>query len=87
LTGKTVQETEPIARDSVSLSLPQRPNGPSITDFLIDSPKRLENAATKTKQTMEAVSNREKNTTPKQADNAATAPPAKPLSWPLGFAD
>jgi hypothetical protein len=62
LTGKTVQEMEPAARDSVSLSLPQRPNGPSITDFLIDSPKRLENAASPTKQTTEVVSNRMKMT-------------------------
>jgi hypothetical protein len=86
LTGKTVQETEPAARDSVSLSLPQRPNGPSITDFLIDPPKRLENAATNTKQMPEVVSNRDRKTTPEIADNAASAPTAK-RGWPLGFAD
>jgi len=86
LTGKTEPETEPIARDSVSLSLPQRPNGPSITDFLIDPPKRLENAATNTKQMPEVVSNRDRKTTPEIADNAASAPTAK-RGWPLGFAD
>jgi hypothetical protein len=68
LTGKTVQETEPVAPDPVSLSLPQRPNGPSITDFLIDSPKRLENAVTQTKQTSEVISNRMKIDTLAEAD-------------------
>jgi hypothetical protein len=87
LTGKTVQEMEPATRDSVSLSLPQRPNGPSITDFLIDSPKRLENAATQTKQTTDAISNRMKIDPFAEADHAASAPSAAPGSWPLGFAD
>jgi hypothetical protein len=86
LTGKTVQETVPVAPDSVSLSLPQRPNGPSITDFLIDSPKRLENAATQTKQTTAVISNRMKNDPLPEAEHAASAPPAK-RGWPLGFAD
>jgi hypothetical protein len=86
LTGKTVQETEPAARDSVSLSLPQRPNGPSITDFLIDSPKRLENAVTQTKQTTAVISNRMKIGPLPEAEHAASAPPAK-RGWPLGFAD
>jgi hypothetical protein len=86
LTGKTAEETEPAARDSVSLSLPQRPNGPSITDFLIDSPKRLEIAVTPTKQTTAVISNRMKNDPLPEADNAASAPPSK-RGWPLGFAD
>jgi hypothetical protein len=86
LTGKTAQETGPVAPDPVSLSLPQRPNRPSITDFLIDRPKRLEMAVTPTKQTTEVVSNRMKSDPLPEADHAASAPPAK-RGWPLGFAD
>ena len=71
-TAKTPSEAD-ATRDSVSGSLPQRPNGPSITDPPIATPKQLKIAATNTKQTPEIISNRYKNTTPENTDHA-TAP-------------
>jgi hypothetical protein len=58
----------PATSDTVSLSLPERSKGPSITDVSIATPKQLKIAATNTKQTTDVISNRYKKGPLAEAD-------------------
>jgi hypothetical protein len=86
-TGNAVREMEAATRDSFPLSLPDRPSGPSIAEFLIGTPKRLETPATETKQTSEATSNRYENDTPEKPAKPASESPATSEYRPIRFAD
>ena len=64
----SLESASDLSTESLTLSLPKLPKPRPITDFLIETPKRLQIAVTQTKQTTEVLSNR---------DNFA--PPSEPV--------
>ena len=64
---------------SPALRPSRRPNGSLSIAFLTGTPKQLETAATDTKQTIEAVSNRDKNTTIATADHESAGEPSREI--------
>jgi hypothetical protein len=62
------QQAAPLRPDNRPKGLPVTRHLPLVTDFLIETPKRLEMAATNTKQTTEPHSNRDKIAPPSEAN-------------------